>query len=387
MDGKITFFSSCTKQEGGSENVESDIWDFLYLDCLWESVLENYYSICNVSPERKSLAMDLYVKKKKISSHVKPTKTQSYADLMSKIGLPLQSVGHKAPKMQECGSGKRALGSDGLDSMQNTGGPLLDEDDESATNENNLIKADAKDSREDSLRVFESSTSGINICHDKKDSAEGKQGADGENSNDCCDVHDVTGANNRSKKESICGKDVDKGYDSGGKKADEGSEGQNVADDKDKKSTYGTDITDKKSDTDNDTISQTTSCSDTNPLPFPESNAAAANNKTAVSKTPLVPVNLFSKNLSSSSKNLDETFGDKKDGVEPTSKKSKKADYDIVKLDVDRLCMEKIGSVPEDNWCIEDDMELVRFLSDVSDLSSKGRCKVRGILYDMFQPL
>ena len=123
VDSKISFFSlsvsrsSSTRVEdsNGDGNhfnslvipalessalTESDVWDYLASDTLWQAVLEHYYSICNTSNERKKKALKVYIRKSKRKvSEAK--KYLSFADIAKKMGLIPVSTPSSLPVFDE----------------------------------------------------------------------------------------------------------------------------------------------------------------------------------------------------------------------------------------------------------------------------------------------
>ena len=111
VDSKISFFSMGrplsshertvlgeSAHEGGVQNrsplhalysadtQESDVWDYLATETLWQTVLEHYYSMCNVTNEKKKKALKVYVKKSK-QQLAESKKYPSFAEIAKKMGL------------------------------------------------------------------------------------------------------------------------------------------------------------------------------------------------------------------------------------------------------------------------------------------------------------
>ncbi|XP_020623627.1 uncharacterized protein LOC110061133 [Orbicella faveolata] len=94
VDRKISFFglqgtcgemsSSCTDQTGSES-----LWSHLQQDKLWQTVLEYYYSLCNVSIEKRSQALNVYIKRrvKQKSERRESKKSLSYAEIAHKLGI------------------------------------------------------------------------------------------------------------------------------------------------------------------------------------------------------------------------------------------------------------------------------------------------------------
>lgn len=94
VDRKISFFGPqgmCGEMqvsESDETGFESQ-WRHLQEDKLWQTVLEYYYSLCNVSTEKRSQALNVYVRKrvKHRSERKESKKSESYAELAHKLGM------------------------------------------------------------------------------------------------------------------------------------------------------------------------------------------------------------------------------------------------------------------------------------------------------------
>lgn len=91
VDRKISFFGlqgTCGEMSADQTGSESH-WSHLQQDKLWETVLEYYYSLCNVSIERRSQALNIYIKRqiKQKSERRESKKSLSYAEIAHKLGI------------------------------------------------------------------------------------------------------------------------------------------------------------------------------------------------------------------------------------------------------------------------------------------------------------
>ena len=102
VDRKILFFgldSKCRETcdtRGSSSPVQGlgemssvKLWSHLQQDRLWETVLEYYYSLCNVSYEKQYQAMNVYIRRrvKRTAEKKESRKILSYADIVHKLGI------------------------------------------------------------------------------------------------------------------------------------------------------------------------------------------------------------------------------------------------------------------------------------------------------------
>lgn len=95
VDQKICFFGpeDTCKETGTCDSYkispEKSIWRHLQEDKLWLTVLEYYYSLCNVSPEKRRQAMNVYIRKrnKHRRGRKESKKYPSYAELCRKLGI------------------------------------------------------------------------------------------------------------------------------------------------------------------------------------------------------------------------------------------------------------------------------------------------------------
>lgn len=94
VDRKILFFGSQrTCGEGqvfdaGKSGPES-MWGHMQQDKLWQTVLEYYYGLCNVSQEKRSQAMNVYIRRRVKHKNEKreSQKCFSYAEIAHKLGI------------------------------------------------------------------------------------------------------------------------------------------------------------------------------------------------------------------------------------------------------------------------------------------------------------
>ena len=110
VDSKISFFGlqgTCAEtQVSDADKTSSDsIWRHLQQDKLWQTVLEYYYSLCNVSREKRCQAMNVYIRRrtKHKSERKESKKYLSYAELAHKLGI-LNSKTHTEASKQDSGS-------------------------------------------------------------------------------------------------------------------------------------------------------------------------------------------------------------------------------------------------------------------------------------------
>lgn len=95
VDQKICFFGpeDACKETGSCDSYgispDKSIWRHLQEDKLWLTVLEYYYSLCNVPPEKRRQAMNVYIRKrnKHHSGGKESKKYPSYAELSRKLGI------------------------------------------------------------------------------------------------------------------------------------------------------------------------------------------------------------------------------------------------------------------------------------------------------------
>lgn len=267
VDSKITFFSSCSGQGQCTET--SDKWDFINNDKLWEKVIEHYYSVCTTSNEENLKALQLYVKRK-TKKHAQQ-QNPSYAELMSRLGLPVDSSGND-----------KELSEKSVDNCR--------ERDGNCTENTQPSTVEAVD----------------NNCKSKE-----QQSTVLENKNEDC-----------KKENEMCSQ------------ISRTSVSQSSPSSKDGTQEMGSGIS--------------------------KLTKHAKGDQTTSSKECHTRRKAFKENKSSHSSESDR----------------KKSEYSNVLIEVDNHSMKKLNSSPKKSWCLEDDKELVRFLSEISHQSSKGRCKV-----------
>ena len=66
VDRKICFFGSQedTRVSSLDQTGCDSVWSHLQEDKIWQTVLEYYYSLCNVSSDKRSQALNVYIKKR-----------------------------------------------------------------------------------------------------------------------------------------------------------------------------------------------------------------------------------------------------------------------------------------------------------------------------------
>ena len=102
VDRRISFFGS-QETRGETRNSLSDqtgsesLWSHLQQDKLWQTVLEYYYSLCNVSIEKRCQAMNVYIKRrvKQKNERRGSKKCMSYAEIAHKLGILSTNVKHE----------------------------------------------------------------------------------------------------------------------------------------------------------------------------------------------------------------------------------------------------------------------------------------------------
>ena len=94
VDRKISFFGlqgSCREVSSShtDQTVPESLWNHLQQDKLWQTVLEYYYSLCNVSIDKRSQALNVYIKRrvKQKSERRESKKSLSYAEIAHKLGI------------------------------------------------------------------------------------------------------------------------------------------------------------------------------------------------------------------------------------------------------------------------------------------------------------
>ena len=110
VDRKISFFGlqgTCAEtQISYADKTSADsVWRHLQQDKLWQTVLEYYYSLCNVSHEKRCQAMNVYIRRrtKHKSERKESKKYLSYAEIAHKLGILSIKTQTEVSK-QDCGS-------------------------------------------------------------------------------------------------------------------------------------------------------------------------------------------------------------------------------------------------------------------------------------------
>ena len=281
VDRKISFFglqgtcgemSSCTDQTGSES-----LWSHLQQDKLWQTVVEYYYSLCNVSIENRNQALNIYIKRrvKQKSERRESKKSLSYAEIAHKLGI---LTVNKAPT----GISKQKL-EDAVENRTELEGILC-----TATT---------------------SSTSGLS----------GTVDVDG-------NITEQHGTNGCSAK-LPCGTLVNDSV---------------IASDSDSQQTRLC-----------DTAKHPNMLDDSQPLD-------KLSLKSSSDKDPSCQLSVHNECRTSS-----------------TSSGSHGPRYTNVLIDLEKVHMERLCSVPSNSWGIDNDLVLVRFLCEVHEKSNPGRCKVR----------
>lgn len=98
VDRKICFFGSQedTRVSSLDQTGCDSVWSHLQEDKIWQTVLEYYYSLCNVSSDKRSQALNVYIKKrvKQKSERQDSKKSLSYAEIVHKLGIPTANPTH-----------------------------------------------------------------------------------------------------------------------------------------------------------------------------------------------------------------------------------------------------------------------------------------------------
>lgn len=110
VDRTISFFGlqgTCAEtQVSDADKTSADsVWRHLQQDTLWQTVLEYYYSLCNVSHEKRCQAMNVYIRRrtKHKSERKESKKYLSYAEIAHKLGI-LNIKTHTEVSKQDAGS-------------------------------------------------------------------------------------------------------------------------------------------------------------------------------------------------------------------------------------------------------------------------------------------
>lgn len=103
VDQKISFFGSSSVASETDTTGPQSIWNHLQKDKLWQTVLEYYYSLCNVSYQKRCQTLDVYLRRKvrHKSERRESKKVLSYAEIAHKLGI-LSTTTHSVVSVQEC---------------------------------------------------------------------------------------------------------------------------------------------------------------------------------------------------------------------------------------------------------------------------------------------
>ena len=103
VDQKISFFGSSSVASETDTTGPQSIWNHLQKDKLWQTVLEYYYSLCNVSYQKRCQTLDVYFRRKlrHKSERRESKKVLSYAEIAHKLGI-LSTTTHSVVSVQEC---------------------------------------------------------------------------------------------------------------------------------------------------------------------------------------------------------------------------------------------------------------------------------------------
>lgn len=466
VDSKIAFFASWSGQTPSLGTDIPDKWDFINSDKLWEKVVEHYYSVCSVSIEEKMKAMLLYVRKK--AKKHSAIQNPSYAELMTRIGLPVDSLSQSScSKKVGVKDSHESKSHDDNCSVQ-TNECLPSSKHKQAVNTDHAtasVDKPDKSKGDDFNNISGQTTKGlppsehkqaVNADHatgsvDKPSTLSGdeRKGEDCNNSNGqttkglpSVNADHATGSVD---KPNTCSSDETKGDDCNNSSGQSNknvsssdpakfshheneseqstvlspnSKEENCDNSSGETSLLSNNQTEGSSlaTADNETISEDKQRTVLN-AESKEGNCDVCVEKEKHSKIPASLVCVAQRTCSETnttkeasktpiginendtdSKALEEAVcaadrteegNDHATGKCAHSKRSslkehrktseadkKKSEYVDVVLAVDSNAMKKLNSFPKKNWSLEDDRELVHFLTEVSDQSSKGRCKV-----------
>lgn len=103
VDQKISFFGSSSVASETDTTGPQSIWNHLQKDKLWQTVLEYYYSLCNVSYQKRCQTLDVYLRRKvrHKSERRESKKVLSYAEIAHKLGI-LSTTTQSVVSVQEC---------------------------------------------------------------------------------------------------------------------------------------------------------------------------------------------------------------------------------------------------------------------------------------------
>lgn len=116
VDRKISFFGPqgiCgeTSTSHVDQTSSESLWSHLQQDKLWQTVLEYYYSLCNASIEKRSQALNIYIKRRvKLKSERRESKKcLSYAEIAHKLGIltvNMEAAGKSKQESQDTGENR-----------------------------------------------------------------------------------------------------------------------------------------------------------------------------------------------------------------------------------------------------------------------------------------
>ena len=119
VDRKISFFGPqgiCgeTSTSYADQTSSESLWSHLQQDKLWQTVLEYYYSLCNASIEKRSQALNVYIKRRvKLKSERRESKKcLSYAEIAHKLGIltvNMEAAGKTKQESQDSGENRTEL--------------------------------------------------------------------------------------------------------------------------------------------------------------------------------------------------------------------------------------------------------------------------------------
>lgn len=284
VDRKISFFGPqgiCgeTSTSHVDQTSSESLWSHLQQSKLWQTVLEYYYSLCNASIEKRSQALNVYIKRRvKLKSERKESKKcLSYAEIAHKLGIltvNMEAAGKTKQESQDSG-------------------------------ENRTIKLDG--------------TSNIATGSSVNNSCGTLQVLD----DNVLEQHSTNGCSAKLP----CGTLAD----------DSTVVGQNN--------------------------SQQANLCDTTKLPSMLSDSQ--------------PLDKLSWKSSPDKDSCSQLSSHSDCRTSSMSSRSHSPQYSNVLIDLEKVHMERLSSVPSDNWNINNDLVLVHFLCEVHEKSSPGRSKVR----------
>lgn len=108
VDRRISFFGSqdtCgeTRNSHSDQTGSESLWGHLQQDKLWQTVLEYYYSLCNVSIEKRCQALNIHIKRRVRQKNEQrgSKKSLSYAEIAHKLGILSVNSSHTEISKQE----------------------------------------------------------------------------------------------------------------------------------------------------------------------------------------------------------------------------------------------------------------------------------------------